>query len=76
MVKCGCGVSDPTTEQKALLGELSVAMRVLTQMPLGEIDCPSVATAVAVWKKGVGAACGEGGRGGGGGLASEVAPTA
>ena len=51
MVKCGCDVSDPTTEQKALLGKLVVAMRALTQMPLGELDCPSVATAVAVWKR-------------------------
>lgn len=51
LVKSGCGVSDPTTEQKALLGELSMAMRALTKMPLGEVACPSLANTVAVWEK-------------------------
>ena len=51
LANCGCGVLDPTTEQKALLGDLAMAMRALTKMPLGEVACPSLAETVAVWEK-------------------------
>ena len=34
--------------QKALLGDLPRAMRALTQMPLEEVACPSLAETVAV----------------------------
>ena len=51
LAKCGCGIVEPTPEQTALLGDLGMAMRVLKKMPLGEVACPSLATAVEAWGK-------------------------
>ena len=52
LVNSGCNVSEPTTEHKALLGELAMAMQTLTGMHLGatEVACPSFGATVEVWR--------------------------